>query len=343
MIAESAALDRATAMLDAEARWLLGLPPATPLELLPEPGRSYLDYALKTLRRGREAIASVATHGSLAGVRYLDVGSAWGGFLAAAAEAGAREVVGLEVDARLVGVCRRYLAARGTTARLQLGDATAAATMAELGKFDVITCSDVVEHVHDVPGLLANLAGALAPGGRVHLAIPNRCSPFWMRSDPHFLRFGIVLLTRPHAQRYARLAGFEGYDVGDYFRFGQYRYWLERHGLDVEVANVPPRSPSVRERLDDEMREIREVALSWSDPALPGDLVRKVRAAVLAVTAAYRRDARTADDDDARWRLLRRYAVPVWEVVARRPQRRPPLLVRHARALARRLHEVVRR
>src|SRR5690606_38157213 len=42
------------------------------------------------------------------------------------------------------------------------------------GRFDLVTCLEVVEHVADVDAFLAGLAGALAPGGLLILSTPNR-------------------------------------------------------------------------------------------------------------------------------------------------------------------------
>jgi SAM-dependent methyltransferase len=41
------------------------------------------------------------------------------------------------------------------------------------GRFDIVTCHFVLEHVVDVPAVLANLRDLLAPGGRLFLSVPN--------------------------------------------------------------------------------------------------------------------------------------------------------------------------
>jgi 2-polyprenyl-3-methyl-5-hydroxy-6-metoxy-1,4-benzoquinol methylase len=41
------------------------------------------------------------------------------------------------------------------------------------GLFDLIVCNDVLEHLTDPYSALDNLAGALAPGGRMILGLPN--------------------------------------------------------------------------------------------------------------------------------------------------------------------------
>lgn len=70
---------------------------------------------------------------------------------------------------------------------------------AEPGSVDVITCFQVIEHVADVPGFLAELKRVLKPGGQLLITTPNRLlrllpgekpwNPFHLREyDPDGLR-----------------------------------------------------------------------------------------------------------------------------------------------------------
>ena len=43
-----------------------------------------------------------------------------------------------------------------------------------LGRFDLVTCLEVLEHVADKPAFVAELARHLAPGGLMVLSTPNR-------------------------------------------------------------------------------------------------------------------------------------------------------------------------
>jgi SAM-dependent methyltransferase len=43
--------------------------------------------------------------------------------------------------------------------------------------FDAVVCSDVIEHLPNPQAALANLFDAVRPGGRIHLAFPNRRAP----------------------------------------------------------------------------------------------------------------------------------------------------------------------
>ena len=44
----------------------------------------------------------------------------------------------------------------------------------DIGRFDLVTCLEVIEHVADKRALLADLAAKLAPGGLMILSTPNR-------------------------------------------------------------------------------------------------------------------------------------------------------------------------
>jgi SAM-dependent methyltransferase len=321
----------AKAVLDREVRRLFEVPEEVPIEELPEPARTYVTYACATVDRGRKTFGELQPYVRLKGARHLDAGCAYGGFLVAAAEAGAREVVGLELDERLVKIARPFVAAHGFPHRIDRGDAADPAVVGALGQFDLITCSDVIEHVDDVPRSLATLASALAEGGSLYMAIPNRRSPQFIRSDPHFQLFGIVLLPRPSARRYHfAVTAWPHYDVGDYFELDEYRSLLEGHGLTVEVINEPTDSKWQRARqLSEEYEEIESAATSFSDSRLPEDLVLEVREAVARAVGVFRgrlgellrldESGQPEAAEAAVSKFLLDFAPPVWQILARRP------------------------
>jgi predicted TPR repeat methyltransferase len=102
------------------------------------------------------------------GLRVLDLGCGGGHNGAMLKNAGAREVVGVELDAgaaeqartRLDRVCECDLADLDLT---ELGDEP----------FDAILASDVLEHLLDAEGVLARAVSHLRPGGAVVLSLPN--------------------------------------------------------------------------------------------------------------------------------------------------------------------------
>lgn len=107
------------------------------------------------------------------GLRVLDLGCGGGHNGAMLKKAGAREVVGVELNAgaaiearkRLDRVCECDLAHLDPA---ELGDEP----------FDAILASDVLEHLADAEGVLARAVTRLRPGGVVVLSLPNVASVY---------------------------------------------------------------------------------------------------------------------------------------------------------------------
>jgi 2-polyprenyl-3-methyl-5-hydroxy-6-metoxy-1,4-benzoquinol methylase len=102
------------------------------------------------------------------GLRILDLGCGGGHNGALLKRAGAREVVGVELDAGAAAQARKRLDAvvQGDLADLdlsQLGDEP----------FDAILASDVLEHLAQPEAVLARALTCLRPGGVVLLSLPN--------------------------------------------------------------------------------------------------------------------------------------------------------------------------
>lgn len=99
------------------------------------------------------------------GRRLLDAGAGRGRFVAAARASG-YEAVGIEPSRRGV-----------TAAAERYGVALASATIADArvapGSLDIVTLWHVLEHVDDPAAALERIAGWLAPGGELLVAVPN--------------------------------------------------------------------------------------------------------------------------------------------------------------------------
>jgi SAM-dependent methyltransferase len=131
-----------------------------------------------------------------AGARLLDVGAAYGFFVAAARDAGF-DAIGLEP----VAACAAF-AARELTVELRTG-CIESAPLAP-GSFDVVTLFDVIEHLADPAVALRRIRELLAPGGLLVVEtgdlgglLPRVVGSRWYYYDPpqHLTYFSVASLT----------------------------------------------------------------------------------------------------------------------------------------------------
>jgi len=103
-----------------------------------------------------------------AGKRVLDAGCGCGYGARILADAGARSILGVDVDARSVRYARRRYA--GDRVAVDVRDCEALAL--EPGSFDLVVSSNMLEHLERPEAFLASVGTALAPGGSLVLAVP---------------------------------------------------------------------------------------------------------------------------------------------------------------------------
>jgi 2-polyprenyl-3-methyl-5-hydroxy-6-metoxy-1,4-benzoquinol methylase len=100
--------------------------------------------------------------------RVLDVGCGAGNVGRTLRAAGAAELVGIEMDR---DAARR---AREVFDVVHEGDAQRVVTgLSAEEPFDVICCYDILEHLYDPETVLRQLLAIAAPGGVLHISIPN--------------------------------------------------------------------------------------------------------------------------------------------------------------------------
>lgn len=158
----------------------------------------------------REVVRAFATARPAREVTVLDAGCGEGYGLAMLRAAGADRVIGADLDPRTVAHARAVYSAV---------DPAIEVVEAELRQLPVpddavalCVSFQVIEHLHDIPGYLAELQRVTAPGGRILIATPNRLT-FTPGSDTPVNPFHTVEFT---AAELTRL--------------------LTRSGLDVEVV-----------------------------------------------------------------------------------------------------------
>jgi len=114
----------------------------------------------------------INTRAQLAGKKVLDVGCG-GGILAEAMAALQAEVTGIDAGQAPLAVARLHLKKSGFQVDYRL--ATAEAFAAEhAGRFDVVTCLELLEHVPDPASVVAACRRLAKPGGDVFFATLNR-------------------------------------------------------------------------------------------------------------------------------------------------------------------------
>ncbi|MEL6586766.1 MAG: bifunctional 2-polyprenyl-6-hydroxyphenol methylase/3-demethylubiquinol 3-O-methyltransferase UbiG [Pseudomonadota bacterium] len=115
---------------------------------------------LKNLVPGR--LAFFDRHMDWTGKRVLDLGCA-GGFMAEALAAKGAQVTGIDPAVEAVAAARAHAARGGFDIRYDVG--VGEALPYGDGAFDHVVCVDVLEHVADLPQVLAEVARVLKPGG----------------------------------------------------------------------------------------------------------------------------------------------------------------------------------
>lgn len=194
--------------------------------------RRHLLYFLNTNRAGERAYDYVSQYLQLdANQAVLDIGSGYGGLLKAFARRG-HPSTGVEILQSLIDLAKVNLA--GYDAKLILGDFLADELM--LAGYELLTMTDVIEHVADVDKAIAKTVGILNPGGHAYVKVPNYKFLDYVREDSHTGLFGITLLSHDKASAY--LAGARGiaYSVGEYYDYDYYIRTFEKYG--ATLANV---------------------------------------------------------------------------------------------------------
>jgi SAM-dependent methyltransferase len=302
-----------------------GRPVSSLAEVLsgPPPEPMWFEYALSTNWRGRQLVEMLSFDLPGTGGRYLDVGCGFGGFLVAFSERG-YAVTGIEIDPDRISLAQANCADHRMEGCVHAGSVLDTAFLSTLGRFDVITCIDVIEHVLDVEAALQNMVGLLEPGGLLLLEIPNKDSLNFVAADGHFGLWGITQLGRRDAIEYHRaFFGFD-YDVGDYFELDHYRRILATLGCATSLMSPGSHPP----------RRFRQVptllgSIAWQHwrflkhraSRLPRPLVRHLQASVARYLCGLAgRGGGILTGHAAVLAFRDRYLVDFWTLLARKPR-----------------------
>ncbi|MGE0417800.1 MAG: class I SAM-dependent methyltransferase, partial [Acetobacteraceae bacterium] len=103
------------------------------------------------------------------------------------AEAGAAQVLGVDISSEAVAVAQERFARPGLEFRT--GPAEALGTLVEdIKSFDLIASFETIEHVADPARFLQDLARVLAPGGTILISAPNEGGGDDVSENPFHLR-----------------------------------------------------------------------------------------------------------------------------------------------------------
>ncbi len=203
----------------------------------------------------------------LPNARLLEVGSAWGWFLKAAAQRGAR-VHGIEPEAANANKCR--------SSGLSVEQGFFPADLVDQGPYDLIVFNDVFEHIPNPAKLGAEIEKRLAPEGLLVINLPS--------SDGAIFRLAAFLNRIGMRSPYERLwqKGFPSPHVS-YFNPNNLKMMVEAHSQ--LCWRVTFSLPSVTRRgLGDRVRSSHTGAIgmailagmwafSYALPLLPPDIV----------------------------------------------------------------------
>ena len=111
-------------------------------------------------------------HAGISGQRVLDVGCGGGILSESMAQRGAL-VTGIDLSEKALGVARLHLLESGQNVDYQKISTEDLAVQCT-GKFDVVTCMEMLEHVPDPASTIAACATLVRPGGHVFFSTINR-------------------------------------------------------------------------------------------------------------------------------------------------------------------------
>jgi 2-polyprenyl-6-hydroxyphenyl methylase/3-demethylubiquinone-9 3-methyltransferase len=114
----------------------------------------------------------IATRATLARQPVLDVGCGGGLLTESLARAGA-EVTGIDLAPGMIEVARLHAAESGLAIDYRVASAEELASESP-GRFAVVTCMEMLEHVPDPAAMVATLARLLSPGGALFVSTINR-------------------------------------------------------------------------------------------------------------------------------------------------------------------------
>jgi 2-polyprenyl-6-hydroxyphenyl methylase/3-demethylubiquinone-9 3-methyltransferase len=195
----------------------------------------------------------VEASAALAGRSVLDVGCG-GGLLSEAMARSGAQVVGLDLAPELIAVARQHAEQHGVTVDYRLEAAEEHAER-NAGRYDIVTCMEMLEHVPDPAAIVGALAALAKPGGQVVVSTINR--------TPRAYALAVV-----GAEYLLRLLPRGTHTYEKFIRPSELSAWARHVGLDLaDVAGLAYDPFSRRAALDEDARV--NYLMRLRKPALP--------------------------------------------------------------------------
>lgn len=225
-------------------------------EVLPHQAERFTAHHLAGVWRGSGIVSRLEALGPAdtlaAGSNVLDLGCGTAGFLAAVADTGS-ELTGIDIAFRWLVVGRHRLCELGVKASLVC--ACADYLPFPNDNFDLIVAENLLEHVPDAEGALAELERVRRPGSQVMGRTVNR---FSLAPEPHVGVFGVGFLPRRFMNAYVRRMrglAYEHIHLLSYFELRRVLQDIGQGDLQVQRAKLIPSDylhhPPQRRRLFD--------------------------------------------------------------------------------------------
>ncbi len=168
----------------------------------------------------------------LAGRSVVDIGCG-GGILAESMAARARQVLGVDLATKPLGVARLHALESGVQ-NLDYREISAEDLAAEQpAQFDVVTCMEMLEHVPDPSSVVRACATLVKPGGWVFFSTLNR--------NPKSFLFAIV-----GAEYLLQLLPKGTHEYAKFIRPSELGRWIRESGLELQGSRGMEYNPLTR-------------------------------------------------------------------------------------------------
>lgn len=182
----------------------------------------------------------IRQHAQLSGACLVDVGCGGGILAESMAQAGAN-VTGIDMATEPLAVARLHRHESNVDVDYQCSTAEQLADT-DAGKFDVVTCLEMLEHVPDPSQVVRSCAELVKPGGHVFFSTINR--------NPKSFLFAIV-----GAEYVLKLLPAGTHDYAKFIRPSELESWARHAGLEHQASigmhyNPVTKEYSLGENLD---------------------------------------------------------------------------------------------